>query len=61
MINQTDRDRWLTGVRDCKRRGEEAAAGVEVAVLAGDADAAALEACLPAADRLVALLTGLCR
>ena len=44
-------------------RGEamEAAAGVEIAVLAGDANPAAYEACLPIADRLVALLTGLCR
>jgi four helix bundle protein len=44
-------------------RGEamEAAAGVEIAVLAGDADAASLDACLPVADRLMALLTGLCR
>jgi hypothetical protein len=39
----------------------EAAAGLEIAVLAGDAPAAALEACLPVADRLMALLTGLCR
>ncbi len=44
-------------------RGEamEAAAGVEIAVLAGDAHGAAFEACLPIADRLVALLTGLAR
>jgi len=44
-------------------RGEamEAAAAVEIAVLAGDADADAFGACLPVADRLVALLTGLCR
>jgi len=44
-------------------RGEamEAAAAVEIAVLAGDAQLAAYEACLPIADRLVALLTGLCR
>jgi four helix bundle protein len=44
-------------------RGEamEAAAGVEIAVLAGDADARSFEECLPVADRLVALLTGLCR
>jgi four helix bundle protein len=44
-------------------RGEamEAAAAVEIAVHAGDAPAAALEASLPVADRLMALLTGLCR
>jgi four helix bundle protein len=44
-------------------RGEamEAAAGLEIAVLAGDADASSLDACLPIADRLMALLTGLCR
>jgi four helix bundle protein len=44
-------------------RGEamEAAAGVEIAVLAGDASEHALEACLRVADRLMALLTGLCR
>jgi four helix bundle protein len=44
-------------------RGEamEAAAAVEIAALAGDADGAAFDACLPVADRLVALLTGLCR
>jgi len=44
-------------------RGEamEAAAGVEIATLAGDSDPAAFDACLPIADRLVALLTGLCR
>jgi hypothetical protein len=39
----------------------EAAAAVEIAVLAGDASMAAFEACLPIADRLAALLTGLCR
>jgi four helix bundle protein len=44
-------------------RGEamEAAAAIEIAVLAGDASSVALEACLPVADRLMALLTGLCR
>jgi four helix bundle protein len=44
-------------------RGEamEAAAAVEIAVLAGDSEPAAYDACLPLADRLVALLTGLCR
>jgi four helix bundle protein len=44
-------------------RGEalEAAAAVEIAVLAGDAERGAFEACLPVASRLVALLTGLCR
>ena len=44
-------------------RGEamEAAAAIEVAVITGDAAEGALEACLPIADRLVALLTGLCR
>ena len=44
-------------------RGEamEAAAAVEIAVLAGDADERAFEACLPVANRLGALLTGLCR
>ena len=44
-------------------RGEAmgAAAAVEIAVLAGDADSASLEACLPVADRLMALLAGLCR
>jgi hypothetical protein len=39
----------------------EAAAAVEIAVLAGDASSKALDACLPVADRLMALLTGLCR
>jgi len=39
----------------------EAAAGVEIASIAGDSDPAAFEDCLPIADRLVALLTGLCR
>jgi four helix bundle protein len=44
-------------------RGEamEAAAAVEIAVLAGDAEPAAYEACLPIASRLFALLTGLAR
>ncbi|TMH54677.1 MAG: four helix bundle protein [Betaproteobacteria bacterium] len=44
-------------------RGEamEAAAAVEIAVLAGDAGDDALDSLLPIADRLVALLTGLCR
>jgi len=44
-------------------RGEaiEAAAALEIAALAGDADCSAFEACLPVADRLFALLTGLCR
>jgi len=44
-------------------RGEatEAAAAVEIAVLAGDAHDAAFDARLPIADRLVALLTGLAR
>ena len=44
-------------------RGEamEAAAAVEIAVLAGDADSSSLDVCLPIADRLMALLTGLCR
>jgi hypothetical protein len=34
---------------------------VEIAVLAGDADGDAFEGCLPIAERLGALLTGLCR
>ena len=44
-------------------RGEamEATAAVEIAVLAGDAEQVALEACLPIADQLFALLTGLAR
>jgi len=44
-------------------RGEamEAAAAVEIAVLSGDARAESLAAVLPIADRLMALLTGLCR
>jgi four helix bundle protein len=44
-------------------RGEamEAAAAVEIAVLAADADGDAFEVCLPIAERLVALLSGLCR
>jgi four helix bundle protein len=44
-------------------RGEamEAAAAVEIAAIAGDALPGAFEACLPIADRLAALLTGLCR
>ena len=44
-------------------RGEaiKAAAAVEIAVLAADADGDAFEACLPIALRLIALLTGLCR
>jgi len=39
----------------------EAIAAVEIAAAAGDADADAAERCLPIADRLVALLTGLIR
>ncbi len=44
-------------------RGEavEAIAAVEIAELAGDADAGATDRCLPLAERLVALLTGLTR
>ena len=44
-------------------RGEacEAAACVEIAVEAGDADAGALEAVMACADRFVALTTGLIR
>ena len=44
-------------------RGEtlEAAAAVEVAEVAGEAAPGAVSACLPLADRLYALLTGLCR
>jgi len=44
-------------------RGEtmEVAAALEIAVVAGDADAAAFEVCAPLAERLGALLTGLCR
>ena len=44
-------------------RGEavEAAAAVEIAAAAGDADEVAAADCLPIADRLVALLTGLLR
>src|SRR5579864_8287102 len=44
-------------------RGEacEAAAGVEIAVAAGDADASALEAVLMHADRFVAMTTPLIR
>ena len=44
-------------------RGEamEAAAAVEIAVLARDADERSFDACLAIANRLVALLTGLCR
>jgi four helix bundle protein len=44
-------------------RGEamEATAAVEIAVLAGDAEQGALDACLPIADQLVALLAGLAR
>jgi four helix bundle protein len=44
-------------------RGEamEAAAAVEIAVLAGEADDTALHTVLRIGDRLVALLTGLCR
>ena len=37
----------------------EAAAAVEIAVLAGDTDPRSFDACLPIASRLVALLTGL--
>jgi four helix bundle protein len=39
----------------------EAAAAVEVAVAAGDADAASLESVLTHADRFVAMTTGLIR
>jgi len=44
-------------------RGEavEAVAGVEIAELAGDADLGATERCIPIAERLVALLSGLTR
>jgi len=44
-------------------RGEamEAVAAVEIAAVAGDTAPSSLDACLPLADRLVALLTGLCR
>jgi hypothetical protein len=44
-------------------RGEaaEAAAAIEIAVLAGDTESASLERCLPVADHLIALLTGLAR
>jgi four helix bundle protein len=44
-------------------RGEamEASAALEIAALAGDTNPAAYDASLPIADRLVALLTGLCR
>ena len=44
-------------------RGEamEAAAAIEIAVVAGDASGDSLDACLRVADRLVALLTGLRR
>jgi four helix bundle protein len=44
-------------------RGEcvEAVAAIEIAALAGDADAAAAERCVALGDRLVALLTGLTR
>ena len=34
---------------------------MEIAALAGDTSIAAFEACLPVADRLYALLSGLCR
>ena len=44
-------------------RGEavEAVAAVEIAALSGDANAEAAARCIPIADRLVALLTGLIR
>ena len=44
-------------------RGEtvEAVAAVEIAALSGEADADAAARCVPIADRLVALLTGLIR
>jgi len=44
-------------------RGEavEAAAAVEIAAATGDADEGAAADCVPIADRLVALLTGLLR
>lgn len=44
-------------------RGEavEVAAAIEIAELAGDANVGAAERCLPLAERLVALLTGLMR
>jgi four helix bundle protein len=44
-------------------RGEvvEVSAAMEIAALAGDTSVASFEACLPVADRLYALLTGLCR
>jgi four helix bundle protein len=44
-------------------RGEamEAAAAVEIAALSGDSASAAFESCLPVADELFSVLTGLCR
>ncbi len=44
-------------------RGEavETVAGVEIAELTGDVDAGATARCIPIAERLVALLTGLTR
>ena len=39
----------------------EAAAAVEIAVAAGDADEGALEAVLASADRFIAMMTGLIR
>ncbi len=44
-------------------RGEaiEAVAAVEIAELAGDAEAGSTDRCLPIAERVVALLTGLMR
>ena len=60
------------GARQSGRRGEgvraiaraeagEAAAAVEIAIAAGDAEAAALEAVLVHADRFVAMMTRLIR
>ncbi|WP_394848227.1 four helix bundle protein [Pendulispora brunnea] len=44
-------------------RGEamEAAAAVEIAVMSADCEPSAFDACLPIADELLAVLTGLCR
>ena len=57
-VTRADKARCFTIAR---AEACEAAAGVEIAVAAGDADAGALEAVLGHADRFVAMTTALIR
>jgi four helix bundle protein len=57
-VTRADKARCFTIAR---AQACEAAAGVEIAVAAGDADAGALEAVLEHADRFVAMTTALIR